>query len=288
MPSAIAPQSDRRRAKAKSDRSWITGLRVAFGQAQDDNAGIVAAGVAFYSFLALVPLLGALVLLYGIVADPATIARHASDLTDMLPPAAAELIAGQLEGIVESSGGTAGLGLFIALGLALFSARGAMGALILALDIAYGIEDGRGFLKRNLLAYAMTLGMAVGILVAAGAVAATAILPGWGASIAGYAVVLGAAVIGAGVLYRFGPDRPAPAMRYQAPGAILFGVLATVLTLGFGLYVSNFADYNATYGALGAVVVLLMWLYLMGYAIVLGAELNAPAEFEAADNRQTS
>ncbi len=288
MPRPIAPQSDRRHARTKSDRSWITALRVAFAQAQDDNAGIVAAGVAFYGFLALVPLLGALVLLYGLVADPATIARHAAELTDLLPAAAAELIVGQLEGIVESSGGTAGLGLLVALALALFSARGAMGALILALDIAYGIEDGRGFVKRNLLAYAMTLGMAVGILVAAGAVAATAILPGWGASIAGYAVVLGAAVIGAGVLYRFGPDRPAPAMRYQAPGAILFGALATVLTLGFGLYVSNFADYNATYGALGAVVVLLMWLYLMAYAIVLGAELNAPAEFHEVKDRQTS
>lgn len=288
MAASPAPQSDRQNARIKLNRSWLAALRVALRQAQEDNVGLVAAGVAFYAFLAIVPLLGALVLLYGLVADPATIARHAAELTDLLPRSAAELIVGQLESVVESSGAKAGLGLVIALALALFSARGAMGAIILALDIAYNIDDRRGFVKRNLLAYAMTLGMAVGIIVVAGAIAASAVLPGWGARVAGYAVVFGAAVGGAWLVYRYAPDRPPPSPHYQFPGALLFGLLATALTLGFGLYVSNFADYNATYGALGAVVVLLMWLYLVAYAVILSAELNAPAEAETPVDRQNA
>lgn len=288
MATSSAPQSDRRSAADNTDRSWLAGLKIAFAQAQSDNAGLVAAGVAFYAFLALMPLLGALVLMYGLIADPATIARHAAELTQLLPSAASELLVGQLENIAGTSGTRAGLGLVIALLFALFSARGAMGAIILALDIAYDIEDRRGFVKRNMLAYAMTLGLAVGIILAGGAAGAAAMVPGWGASIAGYAVVFGAAVAGAVLIYRYAPDRRPPSPRYQLPGALLFGILATVMTLGFGFYVSNFADYNATYGALGAVIVLLMWLYLVSYALIFGAELNAPVEWNQPRDRQNA
>jgi membrane protein len=82
-------------------------------------------------------------------------------------------------------------------------------------------------------------------------------------------------------LYRFAPDRDPPAPRFQLPGALFFAGASVLLTAAFGIYVANFGSYNATYGSLGAVVVLLTWLYLTAYALLVGAELNAPAEHES-------
>ncbi len=275
----MTAHSDKQHATGNDHpQGWFAALKLAGTEAGRDNAGLISAGVAYYTFLAIVPLLAAMVLIYGLVVDAETVARHAQTIAGALPQTAAGLIIDQLESVTESEAGKKGLGLLIALAVALFGARKAAGSVMLALDIAYDLDDRRSFLKRNLLALLMTLGAIIGFALVGGAVAATGFLEGFAGKLASYLVICGAGVGSALLLYRYAPDREAPHWHHQLPGAVFFGVTWMLLTVLFGIYVANFGSYNATYGSLGAVVVLLTWLYLTAYVLLIGAELNAPAE----------
>lgn len=280
----MTAHSDKQHATGNDHpEGWFAALKLAGQEAGKDNAGLVSAGVAYYTFLAIVPLLAASVLVYGLVVDAETVARHAQAIAGALPQSAASLITDQLESVTETEAGKKGLGLLLALAVALFGARNGAGSVMLALDIAYDLEDRRSFLKRNLLALLITLGAILGFALVGGAVAATGLLDGFIGKLASYVVICGAGIGGALLLYRYAPDRNPPEWHHQLPGAVFFGVVWMVLTILFGIYVANFGNYNATYGSLGAVVVLLTWLYLTAYVLLIGAELNAPAE---RDNRK--
>jgi membrane protein len=267
-----------------------TALRT-WKEAGDDNVGLVAAGVAFYGFLALVPLLGAIVLSYGIVADPSTVMRNMTQLTATMPADAAKLIGEQLMNVVKTSDGKKGLGLLLALALALFGARNGAGAIVTALNIAYDEQEKRGFFRLNLLALAMTAAAVLVAVVAMVAIAALGhledllpTLPDWVAvigKIATYLVLAMAGAAGAATLYRFGPSRDQAGWVWLTPGSVFAAIGWLLLTIGFGVYVAHFGNYNATYGSLGAVVVLLTWLYLSCYILVFGAELNSEFEHQA-------
>ncbi|WP_395396384.1 YihY/virulence factor BrkB family protein (plasmid) [Novosphingobium sp. BL-8A] len=257
-----------------------------------DNVSLVAAGVAFYGFLALVPLLGAAVLSYGLIADPQDIIRHVTSMSGFLPRDAAGVIGDQLLDIERTSSEKKGLGLAFALALALFGARNGALSIIIPLNIAYEIEERRSFIWVNLLAFAITVGaVALGIL-AVIAIASLGhledLLPWlpWPALIAGkvvsYVVLVLAGAGGAATLYRFAPSQHKARWSWLTPGSVGAGFLWLAMTAGFGVYVANFANYGATYGSLAAVIVLLTWLYLSSYVLVLGAELNSELE------RQTS
>jgi membrane protein len=257
-----------------------------------DNIGIVAAGVAFYGFLALVPLLGATVLTYGLFASPETVARQAQSLTSVLPADAAKLIGEQLMNVVQTEGGKKGFGLLAALAVAFWGARNAAGSIVTALNIAYEEEEKRGFVKATLLALTMTL---AAVLLAGLVAAATAVLSAlqhlmpdagpigllfW--KVLTYLLLAGVAAGAAATLYRYGPSREKAKWTWLTPGSIFFAVVWIVLTLAFGFYVSNFGSYGATYGSLSAVVVLLTWLYLSSYVLLFGAELNSEIEHQTA------
>lgn len=249
---------------------------------------LVAAGVAFYGFLALVPLMGATILSYGFIADPQDISRHVTSLSEILPREAASLIGDQLINIEQTSGEKKGVGLLVALTLALFGARNGAASIITALNIAYEKEEQRGFIWVNVLALLITVGaVAIGIL----AVIAIAglghledllpWLPGpalFMGKLLSYVVLVFAGAGGAATLYRFAPSRHTAKWVWLTPGSVVAGILWLAMTLGFGIYVANFTDYGATYGSLAAVIVLLTWLYLSSYVLMLGAELNS--EFE--------
>jgi len=260
--------------------------------ASDDNVGLIAAGVAFYSFLALVPLLAATVLVYGLVANMQTVSEHAARLTAVLPSDVAPLITEQLVSVVTTSDGKKGVGLLIALVIALFGARNAVGSIVTALNIAYGERETRGFLKVNLLALALTAGgvatVALG-LVGIGAMRFMgSMLPATSpvvvalTKVVTYALLALAAAGAATLLYRYGPARDHARWSWITPGATLFAVGWVALTVGFGFYAANFGSYGATYGSLSAVVVLLTWIYLSAYALLFGAELNAELEHQTA------
>ena len=272
--------------------SFFNRLKRAWTASGRDSISILAAGVAYYAFLAMVPLLAAIVLTYGLIADPAMVAQHIGTLATNLPQAAAEVIGGQLESVVETSGTAKGLGLLLAIALALFGARNGAGAVIRAISIAFNDTRHRDFLRANLLALAITVGAIVGMGLAAAAMAATAAISDLIPSLSGagellgqtatYAILATVGAFGAALLYRRVPNDTNPSFRDVLPGALVASVGLVILTLAFGFYVANFGSYNATYGSLGAVVVLLTWLYLSAYVLLFGAEIAAVSMQEPA------
>lgn len=250
----------------------FTILKRTWQGATQDNAGLVAAGVSYYAFLAMVPLLAVCVLLYGLVATPEVVARDVAALGRGLPESAASLIGDQLKSVTEANDDAKGLGLLVALAVALFGARNAARAVIGGLNVVFNAEEDRGFLKSNAIALAVTLGAVFALALAGTAVSLAAALPGAGAPIASFALMFFAGMLGAGFLYRVAPNRPDPPWGAVLPGAALFSFVWVGATALFGSYVANIASYNATYGSLGAVVILLTWFYLSAFLLMLGGE----------------
>ncbi|WP_199800151.1 YihY/virulence factor BrkB family protein [Qipengyuania aquimaris] len=250
-------------------------LKAAWSKGSDNNIGIIAAGVAHYALLALVPALGALVLGYGLFADPETVAGHIATLSRNLPDSAAELIGDQLENVSEGAAGAKGFGLLLSLGIALVGARNGARALMTGLNVAFGAEEERGFVRANLVALLITIAGVVGLAASGGVVTAIAALSGPVGDIAGFASLLVVASGAAALLYRFAPNKPAPEWGAIWPGAILFAATWIAATAAFAYYAANFGNYNATYGSLGAVIVLITWFYASGFFLLLGAELVA-------------
>lgn len=272
--------------------AWKDVVVRTYKESSIDNVGLAAAGVAFYGFLALVPLLGATVLTYGLVAEPQTVMRHMQALTAKLPTDVAKLIGEQLLGVVQTSEGKKGIGLLAALAVALFGARNAAGAIVTALNIAYEEPEKRGFIKVTLLALAITGGGVFATVIASIAIASLGLIENFLPKSNSLIIAVGkvfsyvllglAAAAAAATLYRYGPSRHEAKWIWITPGSLLFALAWMILTLGFGFYVANFGNYGATYGSLGAVMVLLTWLYLTSYALLFGGELNSELEHQTA------
>ena len=239
------------------------------------------------------PLLTALILAYGLFAGPLTVARDISHLFETLPASAATIAADQLQAMSQGSDAKTGLALAAALAIAAYGASKAADAIMTALNIVYEVKECRGFVGRLLAALGMTGGALFLLLLALGTVSALAflesLLPGLGgvtAALLRLLFVAGAGAVMMGLLalvYRFVPCRPNAAWRWITPGSVLATLVWLLLTAGFGFYVANFGNYNATYGSLGAVIAFLTWLYLTAYIILLGAELNAILEIDGAE-----
>jgi YihY family inner membrane protein len=268
-----------------SAREWWKVLKRTWAEGNDDNIGLIAAGTAFYGFAAIVPLLASVVLIYGLVADTATVVANIRALFNVLPEDAARVIGDQLATVVNTSEGKKGFGLLIALGIALYGGTKGASSIVTALNIAYEEKETRGFIALNLLAFAITGGAVMLALVAALSTAAFALLdsliPGapeillLAIRLVSYGVLASLGVTAAACLYRFGPDRHKAKWAWLTPGSLAATVIWLGATIGFGVYVSRFGNYGATYGSLSAVIVLLTWLWLSAYVFLLGAELNS-------------
>jgi len=263
----------------------------------DDNVGLVAAGVAFYGFFALLSLLGLIVLAYGFAADPFTVIQHMSALTAVLPTDVAFIIGDQLMTAVQASQKTKGLGILLAFLVATYGGTNGSASVVTALNIAYEEKEKRSLLRFYLIAVAMTLGALVVALMALAATAALAYLqhlvpraPGEmviAGKVLGYVVLALFAAGIASILYRFGPSREDARWKWITPGSTFAAATWLLLTWAFGIYVSRFTNYHATYGSLGAVVALLTWMYLSAYAFIVGAELNSEIEHQTAIDSTT-
>lgn len=267
---------------------WVAALKRTAKEMGDDNIGLIAAGTAFYGFASIVPVLAAVVLSYGLFADQATVVGNIQSLFASLPREAASVIQDQLLTVVRTEGGKKGLGLLIALALALFGATKAASAIVTALNVAYERKETRGTVELYLLYVAIVLGA---VLLIFGAIAATGVLaflsslipnaPGLVVlliRLLGYAAIAALAVSAGAALYRYGPDRASASWAWLTPGSAIATVMWLAGTALFGLYVSNFANYGATYGSLSAIIVLLTWLWLTAYVFLFGAELNSELE----------
>jgi len=271
---------------------WKTVLVRTWKEAADDNVGFLAAGVAFFGFLAFVPLLASVVLVYGLAADPPTVAEHIGKLFATLPRDAASLISDQLRSLTETPKAAKGLSLVVALALAIYGASKGASGFVTALNIAYEVKETRGFLKTTALSLAMTVGGLLVLLLAGVAIAATAaiehLLPFSSPAVhfalqaLFWALAVAAVALGLAAVYRFAPNRPDAPWAWVSPGSGAATLLWLLGTIGFGLYVSHFGSYNKTYGSLGGVVVFLTWLYLSAYIVIMGGELNSELERQQA------
>ena len=266
-------------------------------QAQAQNAPLLAAGVAFYGFLSLFPAIIAAVLSYGLVADPLTIARQSQRIADRLPADAASLVTGQMQEVASTDSRSLGIGLVLALVLAFYSASGGTGNLITAVNMMFGYDETRGFLKRKLLAFVLTLGAIVFLAISLTLVAVLPALldslvdvPGQRVAfeVGRWLLLLAGVVVSIGVLLRVAPDRPDDPPRLITKGVLIASLMWILVSVGFSLYVDNFGSYGKTYGALAGVVVLLLWLWIGIYALLLGSAVeavreDAPLEDEAAE-----
>lgn len=273
-----------------SATGWKQILKRVIGQIREDNVGLMAGGVAYYAMLSLFPALAAIVMIYGLVADPQQVSETMGSVLEALPRSAAGLVEGQLQDVASTSSGALGIGVVITILTSLWSASAGMKGLIGGINSAYDERESRSFVPLRGLALGLTLGAIVGLLVA---IALIAVLPNilealgldalqplvtWGRW-----PLLALLVVGAlAVLYKVAPDRDDAELEWVSPGSIAATVLWLLGSAAFSIYVSNFGSYDQTYGALGGVIVLLLWLFLTGFVVLLGAELNAEAERQTA------
>jgi membrane protein len=270
---------------------WRDILLRVFHKIGEDNASLVAAGIALNSLLAVFPALAVVVLIYGLFSSPASVAEDMRPFFAILPPVGAQLLQDQLRSLVAPTQTKLGLGALFSALLAFWSARQGISAIMTATNIAYYERERRGFFTQAAISLGFTLsavlaflmmlvlGVAVPLVVQAlplGPAAADAILIlRW--------VLLWLFAIGAlAVVYRYAPDRREPQWRWVTLGSAVAATLWLAGSVLFELYVNHFSSYGATYGAIGGVIVLIMWFYLGGYAIVLGAEINAETEHQTA------
>ncbi|MFN3936680.1 MAG: YihY/virulence factor BrkB family protein [Gemmobacter sp.] len=272
-------------------RGWMDIARRLIDEVQEDRVLAVAAGVTFYCVLAFFPLITAFVAIYGLLADPATVAQHLDGLRAVIPYEALTLIREQLERLVAVDNRSLTLATAASLAIAFWSANGAAKALIEAMNVAYDEREKRGFVHLNLLAMSLTLGaisMVTALLTLAAVVPAILPhLPGGGLRdnlllFLRWPLMFAVLIVALAVLYRVGPSRRAARWRWITPGAVLAAIGLVIVSMGFAWYTSTFAGYGETYGSLGTIVAVMMWIWLSSIIVIVGAELNAETEHQTA------
>src|SRR4051794_3076246 len=283
-------------AEKPTDIPWRGGkqiLKRAWAENKADNMPIIAGGVAFFGFLSIFPAMIAMISLYGLVASPETVARQVENLSKQLPQSAAELIGQQLTSIVDNSSSALSISLVVSILAALWSASGGIGNLVTAVNLAYDEVEARNFVRLKMTALALTLGGIVFVLVTFGLIAVVpaviealplGIVGTILAQVARWVLLLAVFAGSLAVLYRVAADRDAPRFRWVSLGAVIVTVMWAAVSVGFALYVNNFGSYDKTYGTIAGVIVLMLWLYLTCYLVLLGAEINAEAEHQTAED----
>lgn len=284
--SATNAVAERRRLQAAPRPArppWWKLLPEVWQEISANNISMMAAGVAFYALLAIIPGLSALVSLYGLVADPIAVQRLLVSLAGVLPAEAVKLLADQLQALIHAAPAKLGLGLLVSLALAVWSAMSGTTMLMQALTVACDEKEERGLLSFYGTAALLTLGLILSGVVSLLLVAVIPAvldwlpLPGsWGEAISfvRWPILAALAIIVLGLVYRYAPNRCGPSWSWINPGAVVATLFWVLASAGFSFYVARFGSYDKTYGSLGAVVVLLMWFYLSAYIVLAGAELN--------------
>lgn len=260
-----------------------------------DRVLAVAAGVTFYTLLALFPGIAALVTLYGLFADTSVINDHLAQLHAVLPAGAVEIIGDQVKRISAKGSGTLSLTFFSSLLISIWSANAAMKAMFDALNVVYEEEEKRNFFLLNLRSLTFTVGAIVFIVVALNAIVVVPVVfnflglgsEAWLIAALRWPALL-LFILGAlSVLYRFGPSREHARWRWVGVGSLVAGLLWLVASLLFSWYVGNFGTYNETYGSLGAVIGFMTWIWISSTIVLLGGEINAEIEHQTGRDTTT-
>jgi membrane protein len=277
-------------------RGWKDVLWRVWESLAEDRVMFTAAAVTYYLLLALVPTLTAVVSIYGLFADRATILDHVALLAGIVPAEGLSLIRDQLQRIAGEGNTTLSWTLLVSLAIALWSSSAGVKAMFEAMNVAYNEREKRGFLVLNALALGFTLAIAVAGVLIIGAVivlpATLAVLPlgpalEWVIRITSYLLLAAVTVLGLAALYRWGPSREQARWRWISPGAIFAVVVTLLVSALFSWYVASFGNYTATYGSLGALIGLLTWMWISATIIIVGAELNSEVEHQTAVDSTT-
>ncbi len=268
-------------------RGWKQVLARTWNEFNQDNISIIAGGVSFSILLAIFPALGAFVALYGLIGDVSDVPRQLQVLSALLPPDILTFAGQQMVRLAKARSGGLSLALIGGLVISFWSASGAMKALMVGMNVAYEEREKRGFVQFTLISLAFTLGLLIFagmVLVALGAGSLVRAFLGedveFLVNVARWPVLFLAFAGCLSVLYRFGPSREMARWRWITWGSGGATVIWLVCSLAFSFYVGRFAHYDRTYGSLGAVIGLMVWIWLSVVIVLAGAEMNAELEHQ--------
>lgn len=268
-------------------QDWVEIGKGTYREIGEDRVTSVAGGITFFGLLSLFPAITAFVSIYGLVADPATIAGHLDLLQTLLPQSALDIIRDQIRSITSSPTTALSLAGIVGLLVALYSANGGMKALLTALNVAFFQSETRGFVKLNVVSMMFTLGGLVLILLMLGTITVIPMLLDMlplgetmraVVGLIRWPIMFAVLILALAALYRWGPNACESRWRWVSPGAVLAAILLVLTSAAFSWYAANFANYNETYGSLGAVIALMMWLWLASTVVLVGAEVNSEIE----------
>ena len=272
-------------------RGWKDIIVRTYQESMNDRLFLLAASVVFYSMVALFPAIAAGVSSYALFADVNTIGKHLAIASDIIPSGALELLQGEITRIASKSDGRLTFGFATGFIIALWSANAGMKAIFDALNIIYDEDEKRGLIWLNLESLFFTMCAIAVALLALGAVVvfplflATFDLTSLDEPLIGllrWPAMFLLVLFGVSVLYRYGPSRQRAKWRWISVGSVFAALAWLVVSSLFSFYLANFANYNATYGALGAVVGVMMWMWLSTIVVLLGAQLNSEIEHQTA------
>jgi membrane protein len=249
---------------------------------REHNTTLVAAGVAFYGFLAFVPGLIAFISVYGLVADPSDVKRQVNDIASALPKEVQNFLEFQLNAIINANTSAVSITLVVAIVIALWSASGGMAALITGLHVANEREEPKGFVAKRGKALALTFGAIVFLGIVVFLIAALPPLTSEAGDagrvafqILRWPILAVVMIVGIGLLYRFATTERTPAWLGVVTAGSVVAMVGWLIVSGlFAIYAANFASYSKTYGALATIVVLLLWLWLSSLLVLVGAEVD--------------
>lgn len=272
-------------------RGWWDITKRVFFAIGNDDLQVMAAGIAFYFFLAVFPLLAVTISVYGLVVTPAGAEQHVSELGALLPTQSQEVVTDIAKNVASKSNATLGWGIVLSSLLSIWSANKGTKALVRGLNIAYGQKERRNFFAMTALSLTLTMGILVaGILLLSLVAGVPAVSNFYGLgvmfnSLVGYGrwpVMLLLITLIFAALYRWAPNRKAARWEWVSPGSLAATIFWLLGSAGFSYYVDNFGAMGETYGSFAAVVTLMLWFFLTAFVILVGAEINSECEHQTA------
>lgn len=266
---------------SKLKRVWHI-LYAVWQTAGEKHLGLIAAGVAFFGIFGIFPGIAAVIAIFGLLADPVVISEQLVLMDEIIPPDAYRLLSSQINRLVLAPPEKLGWATVVSISVALWSCRAGVGGLIGGLNAIAGQRQRNGILQ-VLIAFALTIALVSLAIVALTAVVILPIVLAfvpvaastiWIVEGTRWLIALGVLMMGLSLLYRFGPARIGPRGRWMTIGAFTVIILWVVVSIALSYYLTNFTSYNEVYGSIGAVIGLLLWLYVTAYLILLGAALN--------------